>query len=282
LTSLINARKPTPFDEARNIIYFLRHVYYEAVGELYATIKKIVRNSCFDCPAIIQLGFWPGGDRDGNPFVTSAITNDVADELRMNLMKCYYRDVKRLARKLTFRRWKVLENLRATLYVTMFDPTKTMRYEEILDPLVDIRASLIENYNSLYLDELDTLIDKVNIFKTHFAALDIRQNHGVHRQTVEAILKQENLVDRNRLDELGKAELLTILLHEDILCSPISLTMRWSKTRSKPLPRWRTSSVKTGPTGATDMSSVTPRIFFRCCLYSACYDGAGGVKAPYL
>jgi phosphoenolpyruvate carboxylase len=220
MTSLINARKPTPFDEARNIIYFLRHVYYDAVGELYATVKKIVRNSCFDCPAIIQLGFWPGGDRDGNPFVTAAITNDVADELRMNLMKCYYQDVKQLARKLTFKKVEdVLENLRTRLYVTIFDPTKTMRYEEIMDPLVDIRAALLENYNSLYLDELDTLIDKVNIFRTHFATLDIRQNHGVHRQTVEAILKQEKLI-ANRLDELGKAELLTILLNRDIVVQP--------------------------------------------------------------
>jgi len=220
LTSLINARKPTPFDEARNIIYFLRHVYYDAVGELYATVKKIVRDSCFDCPAIIQLGFWPGGDRDGNPFVTAAITNDVADELRMNLMKCYHNDVKQLARKLTFKKVEdVLENLRARLYVAMFDPTKTMRYEEIMDPLVDIRAALIENYNSLYLDELDTLIDKVNIFRTHFATLDIRQNHGVHRKTVEAILKQEKLI-ANRLDELGKTELLTILLNREIVVQP--------------------------------------------------------------
>ena len=220
MTSLINARKPTPFDEARNIIYFLRQVYYDAVGELYATVKKIVRNSCFDCPAIIQLGFWPGGDRDGNPFVTAAITNDVADELRMNLMKCYYHDVKQLARKLTFKKVEdVLENLRAGLYVAMFDPTKTMRYEEIMDPLADIRTALLENYNSLYLDELDTLIDKVKIFRTHFATLDIRQNHGVHRQTVEAILKQEKLI-ANRLDELGKAELLTILLNRDIVVQP--------------------------------------------------------------
>lgn len=220
MTSLINARKPTPFDEARNIIYFLRHVYYDAVGELYATVKKIVRNSCFDCPAIIQLGFWPGGDRDGNPFVTAAITNDVADELRMNLMKCYYHDVKQLARKLTFKKVEdVLENLRTGLYVAMFDPTKTMRYEEIMDPLADIRTALLENYNSLYLDELDTLIDKVKIFRTHFATLDIRQNHGVHRQTIEAILKQEKLI-ANRLDELGKTELLTILLNRDIVVQP--------------------------------------------------------------
>jgi len=223
LTSLINARKPTPFDEAKNIIYFLRHVYYDAVGELYATVKKIVRDSCFDCPAIIQLGFWPGGDRDGNPFVTAAITNDVADELRMNLMKCYYHDVKQLARKLTFKKVEdVLENLRARLYVAMFDPTETMQYEEIMDPLVDIRAALIENYNSLYLDELDTLIDKVDIFRTHFATLDIRQNHGVHRKTVEAILIQEKLI-ANRLDELGKAELLTILLNLEIVVQPDQL-----------------------------------------------------------
>jgi phosphoenolpyruvate carboxylase len=220
LTSLINARKPTPFDEAKNIIYLLRHVYYEAVGELYATIKKTVRNSCFDCPAIIQLGFWPGGDRDGNPFVTADITEDVADELRMNLMKCYYQDVKRLAQKLTFRGVEdLLEDLRGRLYVTMFDPAQTIRYEEIISPLVDIKASIIENYNSLYLDELDTLMDKVHIFRTHFAALDIRQNHGVHRDTVEAILKKENLIAQ-RLDELGDAELISILLREDIRVHP--------------------------------------------------------------
>ena len=220
LTSLINARKPTPFDEAQNIIYLLRHVYYEAVGELYTTVKKTVRNSCFDCPAIIQLGFWPGGDRDGNPFVTAETTAAVADELRMTLMKCYYGDVARLARKLTFRKVEdVLENLRERLYVTMFDPDQTIRYEEIIDPLDAIKASLVENYNSLYIDELETLMDKVTIFKTHFAALDIRQNHDVHRDTVEAILKKENLIDHS-IGELGDAELIALLLREDIAVEP--------------------------------------------------------------
>ncbi|MGD9252032.1 MAG: phosphoenolpyruvate carboxylase, partial [Desulfobacterales bacterium] len=220
LTSLINARKPTPFDEAKNIIYLLHHVYYEAVGELYASVKETLRDSCFDCPAIIELGFWPGGDRDGNPFVTVDITTDVADELRMNLMKCYYRDVERLAQKLTFRGVEdVLENLRDRLYVTMYDPAETIRYEEIINPLADIKASLMENYNSLHLDELENLMDKVHIFKTHFAALDIRQNHGVHRETVEAILQKEDLIAQ-RLDELGDAELIAILLREDISVHP--------------------------------------------------------------
>ena len=34
LTSLINAKKPTPLDEAKNIIYTLRHVYYDAINKI--------------------------------------------------------------------------------------------------------------------------------------------------------------------------------------------------------------------------------------------------------
>jgi phosphoenolpyruvate carboxylase len=216
LTSLINSKKPTPFDEAINIIYFLRNVYYEAVIELYSNIRKNIQNNHFDNPSIIQFGFWPGGDRDGNPFVTSEITNDVADELRLNLMKCYYQDIKALEKKLTFRVIEdILSNLKARIYVTMFDPTKTIRFEEIINPLFKVRESLITNFNSLYIEELENLIDKVNLFKTHFATLDIRQNHSVHKQTIEEILKKEKLIT-NKLEELEQNEIISILLHKDI------------------------------------------------------------------
>lgn len=216
LTSLINSKKPTPFDEAKNIIYFLRNVYYDAVIELYSNIKKNIQNNNFDNPNILQFGFWPGGDRDGNPFVTSEITNAVADELRINLMKCYYKDIKSLQKKLTFREVEdIVANLRARLYENMFDPTKTIKYEEILNPLYSIKEYLINNYNSLYIEELENLIDKVKIFKTHFAILDIRQNHSVHKQAIEEILKKENLIT-NSLDELEKDELISILLHKQI------------------------------------------------------------------
>ena len=70
LTTLVNRKKPTPLDEAKNIIFTLRHVYYDAVGEMYAYIKQHVGDN-FSNPDIIKLGFWPGGDRDGNPYVTA-------------------------------------------------------------------------------------------------------------------------------------------------------------------------------------------------------------------
>ncbi len=219
LTSFTNKNKPTPFDEAKNIIYFLRHVFYDAVGVLYSDVKKSIKNRDFDNPDIIKLGFWPGGDRDGNPFVTSDITLKVADELRMNLMKCYYKDVKELSRKLTFREVEeIILDLRYAIYATMFDPSKTLEFNEIVNPLYIIRETLINKYNGLYLEELDNLIDKVKIFKTHFATLDIRQDHSVHKSAIEQILIKQNLI-KESIDELSKEELKDILLNKDIKIS---------------------------------------------------------------
>lgn len=216
LTSLINAKKPTPLDEAKNIIYILRNVYYDAVGDLYAYIKDNIGDMDFNNHNIMKLGFWPGGDRDGNPFVTSNITKDVADELRITLMKCYYHDVKNLQQKLTFRELQdVMSNLRGRLYNTMFDASKVLRYDEIIEPLLEMRSILINKYHKLYLKDLDSLIDKVKIFRTHFATLDIRQDHSVHRQVVEAILKENGYISEN-IDELNKQELIDILLHKEI------------------------------------------------------------------
>ncbi len=220
LTSLVNSQKPTPFDEAVNIIYFLRNVYYDAVGEIYSYIKNILEKSNFDNPDIIKLGFWPGGDRDGNPYVNAEVTRKVADELRTALMKCYYRDVKLLESKMTFRNVeKIITELKAKLYKVMFDTSKSMKYEEILLPLFSIRDHLVKNYNSLYLDSLDDLIDKVKIFKTHFAVFDIRQNHSVHKAVVEEIFKKEKLIINN-LEEISEEKLVDLLIHKKINVNP--------------------------------------------------------------
>ncbi len=219
LTSLINAKKPTPLDEAKNIIYILRNVYYQAVGDLYAYIKGSIGEHDFENHNIMKLGFWPGGDRDGNPFVTADITNDVADELRVNLMKCYYNDLKVLQRKLTFKDLQAsITQLRSSLYTAMFNPKKTVGYDDIISPLLTIRERLIAKYHGLYLKDLDQLIDKVKIFKTHFATLDIRQDHSQHYITVETILKKKGIITE-RLDELSEDELQEILVHKNFKIS---------------------------------------------------------------
>ncbi len=216
LTSLINAKKPTPLDEAKNIIYILRHVYYDAVGDLYAYIKENIHKEDFENHNIVKLGFWPGGDRDGNPFVTADITKDVADELRINLMKCYYNDLKQLQKKLTFKDvHELIKKLRGNLYTAMFDTKKTVTFNAIIEPLLEIRTLLVEKYHSLYLKELDYFIDKVKIFKTHFATLDIRQDNSIHKKVVEAVLKKNKFITES-IEELSTKELTDILIHKNI------------------------------------------------------------------
>jgi len=211
LTSLLNPEKPTPLEEARNVIYFLRNVYYDAVGKFYNYIRDTLQDDHFDNPNIIKLGFWPGGDRDGNPFVTVDTTLAVADELRMSLMKCYYRDIRTLEHKLTFKGVeKTIMDLRANIYSAMFDASVVVDYKTILEALVEVRKSVIKNYNGLYKDEITNLIDKVKIFNTHFATLDVRQNHDVHENAVREILKKEKVVEQ-QLNELDEQELIDIL-----------------------------------------------------------------------
>lgn len=216
LTSLLNAEKPTPLDEAQNIIYFMRNVYYRAAGDLYTYIKESVGLKSFENPGIIRLGFWPGGDRDGNPNVSANITNAVADELRMTLMKCYYNDLKDLEQKITFKGVNiVLNQLKEKVYKAMFDVNVILNYDEVIQPLIIIKKAIQEQYHHLYLKEVDCLIDKVQVFRTHFASLDIRQDHSIHQLAITQILKQAGLI-RDNLNELTELDRVKLLLEADI------------------------------------------------------------------
>ncbi|MBC2839111.1 phosphoenolpyruvate carboxylase [Robiginitalea sp. SC105] len=220
LTSLINSKKPTPLDEAKNIIYTLRHVYYQAVGDLYQYIKGSIENDQYNNPDIIKLGFWPGGDRDGNPFVTADITMDVADELRTTLMKCYYNDLKTLQKRISFRGVQErMQALRNKAYVAMFDTSKTLGYEEMMATLGEVRDILVADYYGLYLKELDQFMDKVRLFKTHFATLDIRQDHRMHYRVVETVLQRHGYI-RESLEELSGDRLVEILVREELELDP--------------------------------------------------------------
>ncbi len=130
----------------------------------------------------------------------------------------------------------------------MFDPVKTIGFEDIIKPLCSVKESLVKKYNSLYLEELNNLIDKVRIFKTHFAALDIRQNHSVHKQTVEEILKKENLIT-DSLDELEKDELISILTHRKINVLPDPFKEEIIKDTIRTITQLKTIQSKNGPEG---------------------------------
>ncbi|HZI26307.1 MAG TPA: phosphoenolpyruvate carboxylase, partial [Chryseolinea sp.] len=95
-TAIINREKPTPFDEAVSLCWFLENVFYVAIPDIMNRLRiglnmKLDEWTNFD---LLKIGFWPGGDRDGNPFVTHEITLKVAQHLQQTLFRCYYRDIR--------------------------------------------------------------------------------------------------------------------------------------------------------------------------------------------
>jgi phosphoenolpyruvate carboxylase len=213
LTPFFNKKQPTPTDEALNLMWYLEHVFYQSIGNIYSTIVKDVFDGEYDGPnPFIELGFWPGGDRDGNPFVNAATTIKVAQALRSSIIVCYYRDVRKLKRRLTFSGVaNLLTELEAALYENVFKPedSKPISKKTIVDCLTTIKEKLINEHHSLYLNRLNQLLNRVQLFGTHFAALDIRQDSRIHRSVlIETGFLPENYTE---LDEQAQIKLLGTL-----------------------------------------------------------------------
>ncbi len=213
-TPFFKQNKPTPYDEAISLIWYLENVFYNAAGRIVSFLEEQFPNVIQDNNPVVTMGFWPGGDRDGNPNVNSDITLKVADALRTSIIKCYYQDVRRLRRRLTFKGVEsILAELEVKLYNNLFIPgNKTdLAKQEILDALNKIREILIYQHNSLFLSMLERLINKVHVFGLHFASLDIRQDSSVHTSVLEAIAEKENILpkDYEDLNEQQKIDILT-------------------------------------------------------------------------
>lgn len=183
-THFFKKQKPTPYDEAISLIWFLENVFYNAAGKITGFLKQQFGYSIESDKPVIRMGFWPGGDRDGNPFVTAEITRKVADALRGAALKCYYLDVRKLKRRLTFEGVEnVLQELERKLYDNLFIPGHKVDIsaEEILKTLRSIRETLVYLHNGLFVSMLDGLINRVELFGMYFASLDIRQDSSIHQ-----------------------------------------------------------------------------------------------------
>ena len=190
-TPFIKQQKPSPYDEAVSLIWYLENVFYETSGEILSYVQKNIFNNESIQNPIFDLGFWPGGDRDGNPFVTTEITLAVSDRLRTSILKCYYKDIRKLKRKLTFSKVDtLLAELESKIYRSVFYSVGDiyLSLEELESSLQKIKTLIIEEHQSLYLDELNTLINKVKLFGFHFSTLDIRQNSKIHEHVFAEVV----------------------------------------------------------------------------------------------
>ena len=112
-------------------------------------------------------------------------------------------DVRRLKRRLTFKGVEnVLSALETKLYNNLFIPGhKTdLSKEEIVTTLSQIKKTVVEQNNGLFVSMIDNLLSKVDLFGLYFASLDIRQDSSIHGQLLEMIADKSDALPKNYKD----------------------------------------------------------------------------------
>ncbi|AXT49931.1 phosphoenolpyruvate carboxylase [Aquimarina sp. BL5] len=217
-TAFFKKEKPTPYDEAVSLIWYLENVFYHSVGTIYNYIQQNIFQGEDLENDLINLGFWPGGDRDGNPFVTTETTLKVAKRLRKTILINYYRDMRKLKRRITFGNLQdKLGVLEEALYDNFYyaKTAEPLSIETLMNGLLEVREELISKHQSLFLEELQDLINKVKIFGFHFGTLDIRQDSRVHHSVLTEIVKKTNELGLgffpDNYDSLSEEEQIQVL-----------------------------------------------------------------------
>lgn len=223
-TAFYKREKPTPLDEAISLCWYLEFVFYPTIAGIIEQLAQGLKVPVAEWlnPQLITIGFWPGGDRDGNPFVTHDVTLQVAQKLKETLLRCYHRQVRTLKRRLSFKGVDVLmaeaeQKLYHSLYGGSEGYSAAFEFEQLL---WQVRHCLIKEHDGLFLDKLDNLLLNVRIFGFHFASMDIRQESKKHHQLWQHILKRLHIA----FDDANEAQQIATVLAVQVDLKALNLT----------------------------------------------------------
>jgi len=105
LTGELRLAKPTVPQEVYWGLHFFNETLFESVPDLMEKVERALEqyypDETFTIPAFFQFGSWIGGDRDGNPFVTNAVTRSTLLENRLTGVRRYHRRLAELVRALS-------------------------------------------------------------------------------------------------------------------------------------------------------------------------------------
>ena len=103
-TDLLRPRKPTVMEEVARGLATVRklwNVIPRLHRELATSLKRHYPGHSFRLPPFLQFGTWMGGDRDGNPFVTSDVTAQTLRQYRKAGLRMHWKQARRLFGRLT-------------------------------------------------------------------------------------------------------------------------------------------------------------------------------------
>ena len=240
-TEEIRRTRPTPVDEAKWGFAVIEHSLWHAIpGYLRRADQALHAATGLHLPleaAPIRFASWMGGDRDGNPNVTAAITREVLLLARWMAADLYLRDVDHLAAELSMQQAspallasvgdsaepyraelkRLRERLRATrnwanasLTATQPAPPEVLQdNRELLDPLLLCYHSLHECGMGVIAEgPLLDCIRRAVTFGLFLARLDVRQDSTRHSSAMSEITDYLGLGRYEDWDESKRIEFL--------------------------------------------------------------------------
>lgn len=240
-TDEIRKIRPTPVDEAKWGFAVIENSLWHAVPEFIRQFdNKLQQRFDMRLPldaAPVIFSSWMGGDRDGNPFVTAKVTEEVLLSSRWVATDLYLEEVKHLVKELSMSDASeallsqtdnhdepyraVLKVLRAELQETHDYLTAKLKgqYTEARDLIVSneqLREPLELCYDSLHDAGMGiiadgTLLDllrRISCFGINLLRLDIRQDASRHTEAVSEITRYLGLGDYAQWTETDKQSFL--------------------------------------------------------------------------
>jgi len=232
-TDEVRLAKPTVDDEIRIGLRYFRLSLFEALPKIYAEIVESFRDIYGldldenTLPNLVHFGSWIGGDRDGNPLVTSDCIRGALEMARALILREYLNEVESLSDRLSSSRRQIgvskellsrLQHYESTttgvhlawgphnttesyrrFLSHMFHklqqsreavdaPAAYRNAEEFEDDLLLVQNSLRSNHGErLARTWVGSLLRKLRTFGFHLHTLDIRQHARVHAHALKEL-----------------------------------------------------------------------------------------------
>ncbi len=216
-TDEIRTERPTPQDEAKWGYAVIEHSFWDAIPRIWKGLDQLLDeftgNNLPMNVSPIRISSWMGGDRDGNPNVTAAVTEEVNRLARWMAADLYLRDIDELLAQLSMSHCSqdvrdlcgeethepyrvVLRDIRDRLIATRqwsisTDPVPKnaiLTRSQLFKPLHVCYQSLIDCGMGIIAEGLlkETLI-RISTFGVTLVDLDIRQNAEKHTNLLAAL-----------------------------------------------------------------------------------------------